>query len=159
MLDYGLLDQALLVSDISATNHTALSANADVLSVPVDINTTLNATAVTITRDYLESIGMPAHWVTTADTYRGVLRTIAGCFLFLQRAMAILGRSVPLTSGALDLQMQDLAADVRVALQVAATEQGFSTTGITPTATVRTVLKLMADAWGERPILMGFTTL
>ena len=129
------------------------------LAIPTNLNTKLNATAVTTAETYLESIGMPAHWVSTSYTYREVLRIVGGCFLYMQRVTAILGRAITLTGGVLGMQMQNIAADIRAAMAQAADEQGFDYSGVTATTTVRQVLKAMADAWGDKPILMGIATL
>jgi hypothetical protein len=159
LIDYGLIDQAIIAADVTNQQHTALAANSDVLAIPSNINSTLTATAVTTATAYLEGIGMPAQWVTTSHTYREVLRIVAGCFLYLQRVTAILGRSIVLTGGVLGLQMQNIAADIRAAMQQAADEQGFDYSSVTATTTVRQVLKAMADAWGDKAIYMGITEL
>lgn len=159
MLDYGLLDQAIVAADVTSAQHTALAANGDVLAIPANLNSTLTATAVSTAESYLESIGMPAHWVSTSYTYRQVLRIVAGTFLYMQRVTAILGRPITLTGGVLGMQMQNIAADIRGAMQQAADEQEFDYSGVTATTTVRQVLKAMADAWGDKPILMGIATL
>lgn len=159
IIDYGLIDQCIAVADVTPAQHTALAANDDVLAIPVNINSTLTATAVNTAENYLEGIGMPAQWVSTAYTYRQVLRIVAGCFLYMQRVTAILERPITLTGGVLGLQMQNIAADIRAAMQQAADEQGFDYSSVTATTTVRQLLKAMADAWGDKPIHMGMTTL
>lgn len=159
IIDYGLIDQCIVCADVTPTQHTALAANADVLAIPANLNSKLTATAVNTAETYLEGIGMPAQWVSTTYTYREVLRIVAGCFLYMQRVTAILGRGITLTGGVLGLQMQNIAADIRLAMQQAADEQGFDYSAVTATTTVRQVLKAMADAWGDRPIHMGIATL
>lgn len=159
MIDYGLIDQCIAVADVTTAQNTTLAANSDVLAIPANINSTLTAAAVTTAEAYLENIGMPAQWVSTSFTYREVLRIVGGCFLYMQRVTAILGRSITLTGGVLGLQMQNIAADIRAAMQQAADEQGFDYSGITATTTVRQVLKAMADAWGDQPIYLGIATL
>lgn len=159
MIDYGLIDQAIVVADVTAAQNTTLAANSDVLAIPINVDSKLNATAVSAAETYLEGIGMPAHWVTTSHTYRAVLRIVAGTFLYMQRVTALLGRSITLTGGVLGVQMQNIAADIRAAMQQAADEQGFDYSGVMATTTVRQVLKAMADAWGDKPIYMGMATL
>ena len=159
MIDYGLLDQAIVAADVTSAQHTTLAAKSDVLAIPTNINTKLTATAVTTAETYLEGIGMPAQWVSTSYTYRQVLRIVGGCFLYMQRVTAILERPITLTGGVLNMQMQNIAADIRAALQQAADEQGFDYSGVTATTSVRQVLRAMAEAWGSKPILMGITEL
>ena len=159
MKDYGSIDQAVLVADIAAADHAALVLNADVMALPLNLDSNMNAGAVNTAKTFLEAAGVPAGWVNAGVTYRSVLRTVTALFLFMQRVTAILGRPVTVTQAGLNTQVGNLPADVRDALAQAADEQGFDRTGITGTTTVRQVLKMMADAWGSTPILFGFVTL
>jgi hypothetical protein len=158
-IDYGLIDQCMLVSDITSADHTSLTSHADVLSIPINLDNKLTATAVTAAHDYLEGIGTPAEWVSTTYTYRQVLRVVAGCFLYLQRVTALLGRSITLTGGTLDLQVQNIPTDIRAAMAQAANEMGYDYSTVTGTTTVRQILKAMAQAWGTTAINFGLATL
>lgn len=159
MVDYGLVEQAVVAADISDTDAATLAAAADVLTLPANLDGTLTLAARNTARTWLEGIGVPAGWVNTGMTYREVLRTVTALFLFMQRVCAILGRTVTVKAGALDTQFRNLPADVRAAITQAADEQGFDRTGVSNTTTLRVILKLMADAWEDRPILFGFTQL
>lgn len=159
MVDYGLIDQAVVATDISDADHATLAAAADVLSIPVNLDNTLTLAARNSARTWLENVGIPAGWVNTGMTYREVLRTVTALFLFMQRVCAILGRTITVRAGALDTQFRNLPADVQAAIIQAADEQGFDRSGISNTTTLRVILKLMADAWQDRPILFGFTQL
>lgn len=159
MLDYGLLDRALLASDISDANHTSLTAHSDVLALPLNLDAKLTAAQVNAAQAFLEGVGIPANWISTADTPRGVLRVLSGLFLFVQRVTALLGQPITLTPAALNLQVRNVPAETRAALAQAAAELGYDYAWVTANTTMRAVLKGMADAWGDRPILMGFVTL
>ncbi len=159
MVDYGLVDQAVVAADISDIDAATLAAAADVMAIPVALDNKLTSGAVSTAKTWLESIGVPAGWVTTALTYREVLRTVTALFLFMQRVCAILGRKVTVTKTALGTQFRNLPADVRAAITQAADEQGFDRSGVSNTTTLRVILKLMADAWDDTPILFGFTSL
>jgi hypothetical protein len=158
MKDYGLMDQCVVCADISDADHTALAANADVLSIPVNIDNTLNIVARNTARDYLESINVPAGRINTNDTYRSVLRSVLGIFLFLQRVTAIRGEAIDWVSVSLSMEWQNIPTAWRNAMMQAATEMGYSTNGVTSTTTLRTILKYMADQW-TNPILFGIATL
>jgi len=158
MKDYGLMDQAVLCADIAAADHTALAANADVLAIPVNIDTTLNTSARNTARTYLESVNIPAGWVNTGDTYRSVLRSVLGIFFYLQRVTALRGVALDWVEVPLSLQWQQIPASWQSAMTQAATEMGYATSGVTNTTTLRTILKYMADQW-TKPIEFGIATL
>lgn len=159
MKDYGSINQAVVCADIAAQDHTSLAANADVLSVPVNIDQTLNTNAVTAAVTFLEAYNIPAGWVTTGLTYRTVLRTVTAFFLFMQRVTVILGRAIELPPNWLNLQEQNIPADIRNALAQTASEFEFDYSAVTGTTTMRQILKHMADAWGSTSILFGLATL
>ena len=158
MSDYGLMDQAVVCADILAADHTTLAANADVLAIPVNIDTTLNTSARNTARTYLESVNIPAGWVNTGDTYRSVLRSVLGIFFYLQRVTALRGVALDWVEVPLSLQWQQIPASWQSAMTQAATEMGYATSGVTSTTTLRTILKYMADQW-TAPIFFGIATL
>jgi hypothetical protein len=159
MKDYGDIDQCIVCADILAADHTTLSANADVLSIPVNIDTTLNTGARNTARTFLETYNIPAGWVNTGMTYRAVLRVVTGFFLYMQRVTALLGHGITLPAGWADLTMANVPVDIRTAMADAATSFGYDYSTVTGTTTVRTVLKAMGDAWGTQPIYFGIATL
>lgn len=159
MKDYGSIDMAILVSDISDADHATLTANADVLAIPINIDNTLNTSARNTARNYLEARNIPGLWITTSMTYRTVLRVITGFFLYFQRVTAVLGQEINLPAGWMDLQVQQIPANIRSAMAQAANDMGYDYSAVTPTTTMRVILKAMADAWGSAPIYFGFATL
>jgi hypothetical protein len=159
MKDYGSINEAVLCADILAADHTALIVNTDVLAIPINIDSTLTVSARNAARTFLETYNVPAGWVNTGMTYRSVLRTVTGFFLFFQRVTAVLGRDINLPAGWLDIQIQNVAADIRAALQQAATEAGYDYSAVQPTTTMRIILKALADNWGNAPIYFGIATL
>lgn len=159
MKDYGSINQAVICADIAAADHTSLAANADVLSVPVNVDQTLNTNAVTTAVTFLENYNIPAGWITTGLTNRTVLRTVTAFFLFFQRVTAILGRNIDLPANWLNYQIQNISAEIRNAMAQAADELDFDYSAVTGTTTMRQILKGMADAWGSTSILFGLATL
>lgn len=160
MKDYGLIDYCLVAADIADADHTALIANSDVLAIPINLDSTLTVGARNTARTFLENFNIPAtNWLNTGMTYRAVLRTVTGMFLFVQRMTAILGHGIDFASVPLSIQWQNIPADYRSAMQQAANELGYNYSGVTATTTLRQILKLMADALGSQPVLFGFVTL
>jgi hypothetical protein len=158
MKDYGLMDQAVLCADIQPADATTMAGYADVLSIPANLDTNLTAGAVNTAKNYLESVNIPAGWISTADTYRSVLRSLLGIFFFLQRVTAIAGQAIDWVSVPLNTQWRNIPATWRDAMTQAATEMQFDTSGTTNNTTLRAILKNMADQW-TTPILFGLDTL
>ena len=159
MKDFGSINEAVLCADIAAADHTTLEANADVLSIPTNIDSTLNTTARNAARTFCVTYNLPGTWINTGMTYRTVLRTVCGFFFFFQRVTGILGHDINLTTGWLDLQVQNIPADIRQAMADAATQKGYDYSMVTGTTTMRVILKAMADAWGTQPIYFGLASL
>jgi hypothetical protein len=159
MKDYGDIDQAIMCTYISAADHATVSANSDVLALPVHIDTTMSAGAVSAAQTFLETYNIPANWINTGDTYRATLRITTAFFLFMQRTTGILGHGITLPGNWANLTMANVPVDIRDAMAAAADSFGYDYSWVTDSTTVRQVLKGMADAWGTQPILFGFATL
>jgi hypothetical protein len=158
MLDYGLIDRAVLVSDISDANHAALVVNADVYAFPVDVDSNMSQQEQNALGAFLEGFAIPGSWLTGTQTARTVLRTITGMFLFMQRVSALYGDS-PLNAGiSLNTQWRNVPAALQEAILGAASEWGFTGT-LENNLSVRNMLKQFADLWGEKPVHMGAATL
>jgi len=155
MIDYGSINECVVCADVTTANHTSLIAHSDVLAIPVNIDSTLTVSARNSARNFCETYNIPGGWINTGMTYRYVLRIITAFFLYLQRVYGILGHSINFPSGWMDLQYQQIPADIQAAMLQAAVEQGFDTSGLQPTTTIRIILKFMADEWGATPILFG----
>lgn len=149
MKDYGLIDQCVICADISDADHTAVADNPDVMAIPVNLDNNLTAGAVTTATNYLESVNIPADWVSVLDTYRSVLRSVVGLFMFMQRVTAIRGVPIDWVSINLQTRWRDIPTNWQNAMIQAATELGFSTDGVTNTVRLRAILKAMADRWTE----------
>jgi hypothetical protein len=159
-VDYGLIDQVIIASDITDADHTSLVAHADVYSFPLDLDATMTQQNQNDLISFLEAKIIPAQWLSGAQTFRSVLRTIAGMFLYIQNISGILNVDPTTIEGvALNTQYRNLPATFSAALAQAASNLGYDFSGIRNNTTLRNVLKLMSDQWGTRPIYMCFTTL
>lgn len=146
----------LLAGDASDAEHTLLSANADVLTAPLDLQSTPGAGAVTSMQTYLEGYNLPADWINTSLTYAQILKRISVMFQLAQRLNGILG-NVRLFVGGVTLSttLAALPTDVRQALIAAAGSFGWDTSSLTGASTVREALKFAIQAWGIKPIKLG----
>ena len=158
LVTYGGQNFCLAGADVDDTQDTELISHADVSRIPDDLAQKVSVQAV---QDELEAVQIPANWVSASNSYRELLRIITGMFNFLQRFRTISGITTPLIDGTtvtLSTRFNQLPQAVRTALVATATDMGFSTTGLSGNNTLRTMLKLMADQWGDRSFTVGDIT-
>jgi len=90
MLDYGEIDQGLVAADLSASQITYMASLPDVLAIPANIDNLVTAGNVATIQNALEARGIPGTWVNVGDSYRVVLREIAGYFDVVQKLSVLL---------------------------------------------------------------------
>lgn len=154
-MDYGFEPVYMVAADVSVAQHTILSGKADVLSAPTNITANLTAAAVTTVKNFLESINIPAGWVTTLLTYAQVLKIVAGLFQFMQRLHTIHPTKLFQPGTTLATTFGELPVDTQLAIAEAGNSFGYNTTALTPNTTLRSILKYLADQWGTDPISLG----
>jgi hypothetical protein len=154
-LDYGFEPVFLVGAEVTAAQHAILAAQTDVLAVPANLDNNLSAAAVTATRNFLEILNVPAVWVTTAQTYRQVVRVIGGLFQFMQRLHGIQPSRLFQAGTTLSTQYSQLPANSRASLLQAAQSFGYDTTSLSGTSTLRQILKVLADQWGSARLVLG----
>ncbi len=87
MFDYGNEPQCLVgIVDIPAATDTALTANADVIAAPTNLDQNIGAGAtLNRLRSGLEADNIPGTWLTSTTTYRQTVRFVGACCQFMQR--------------------------------------------------------------------------
>jgi hypothetical protein len=146
-MDYGLENAYLVGADVDAGQHTALSAETDVIAIPLALDNTIAPSALSTVQSTLEGMDIPANWVTTANTYRDVVRITAKVFAFMQRFHAR-ERKVFFDVGlTLDTQWNQLTQAQKTALQdvAASFDPPLDTSTITSTSTLRTILRTVVQ--------------
>lgn len=129
-------------ADVTPAQHAALVANADVLPVPANLDNTVSAVALVQIQTRFDAHNIPRDWITTANTYREVVRFARKYLQFLARFQRNRGRFW--TAGlTLDSTVGDLPAAVRQHVNQAATELGADTSGITLATTLRVALRTL----------------
>jgi hypothetical protein len=143
-MDYGLENVFLVAADLTPAQHTAVTANADVLAVPSPIDANVSALALPTVQAKLEAGNIPADWVTTAMTYQQVLSRVLRLVTLMQRFNGLFGRLF--AGGAtLDTRINQLPVNARNALVSAAQSLGADTSTIQGTTLLRTALVIVAD--------------
>lgn len=156
-LDYD--DWYVVGGDLSASDHTAVSGQADVLTLPANLDATLTAGQVTTTQNALEAANLPAEWVSTAFTWRQVMRIVCGIIQMNQRFKGRMGAKLFGGGITLNSTVGDLPANVRQKLQEAAESFGLDTSGVTLQTTLRAVWRNLGTQLQARPITFGEVTL
>jgi hypothetical protein len=139
--DFGWEGTFLAGVDVSSAQHTTLSANADVVSIPLNIDSQVGAN-LTAVQNGLEALNIPMDWVTATHTYREVLRNAMKLFQFINRFTA---RQAVRFFDAVSLNtlVSDLTPGQRSALSSAAESLGLDASGITSDMQLRQALRIV----------------
>jgi len=144
------LDEAAIVwANTTPAQDTAVDANADATLIPA-LQTSVN---VAQTSSALEALNIPSQWITSAMTYRTVLRVVVGIAQFIQRTEG-LGQKLTL-AGRLDLTMAQIPVAIRDALIEAADSMNVDRSAILGTTTVREALRNLGEQFARRRIVLG----
>lgn len=157
LIDYGLVDTGFVAALLTDPQIAQAQAQPDITMIPENLDTQLGATAVLNTANALEALQVPADWVTTDFTYRGVLRRTLGFFQFMQRLSKLAGDS-PFSLGIdLTLQFSQLNATWQGRVRTAALDLALMNNSqtIPQTWTFRRILGYMGEQWGDREIRFG----
>ncbi len=138
MVDFGA--NGIVWANTTPAQDTTLGANADVIVIPPLDNTI----ALVATQNALETLNIPAQWLTAGMTYRTVLRVVVGMAAFYIRAVDNFGAVLPL-AGNLDKTLSQLSAAVRSALASASDSLGLDRSQITTATTVREALRIIGQ--------------
>lgn len=160
MKDFGSLDIGLIAVNADQADHDILSAAEDVTAIPANLDNNIPAGALNTVRAELEALGIPGNWVGTSNTYREVVRFVAGLFQFAQRHAGLHdSQQIRPTNVNLSNTWSDLPAQWRSNLQATADSFGYDYSGVTGATTLRVVLKALGDQWADTPIHFGFISL
>ena len=158
-MDYGLMPVAIAWVDATTQQHNALAANGDVRQVPANLDNAISSGAVTTTRNILEALDIPGNWVTTADTWRGILRSTAGLFQFAQRVHGRFGTTLLPDGFTLNTTWSQLPQGAQDIILQVAQELEIDTSGATGSTTLRTIFRTIADAYAGQEMVIGGQTI
>jgi hypothetical protein len=151
-IDYGFEPWMFVGADLSAANDALIVSEPDAFAIPFNLEANLTNPQVNSVKNKLEAINVPAGWVNTTLTWRTVVRTVLGMFLFQQRLGGVYvetngGKPPQLFSGGVSLATTfgELSIAMQAAIVATAQSFGFSTAGLTSNTTLRVILKALAD--------------
>lgn len=157
-LHYGRENSMIVCADVTPAQHTLLAAQPGIMSLPENIDQTMTSGAVTTAKAYLENLSIPAGWVNTSLTYRSVLRTIAGMFMFVQRIGGISKKKISELGITLETQWKNILTATQIIIRDAADSLGLDSSAVTGNTRVREILKIMADQFSTHTYqIAGYT--
>lgn len=144
VMPYGLEMIALVGANLTAAEHASVAAQPDVLTFPPgnldNAVTTLNLTTL---QTALEGVNIPAGWINGTHTYREVVRFVRQLFTFSQRYFGEYSTSIFTGGITLGTRWNQLPTAAQNRLRAIADQLQLVTTGITPTSTMRQILRLL----------------
>lgn len=145
------------VRDIDATTSATLAGDAAVTVVPPLASTIPNVTTRNTVRAKLEALNVPAGWVVVGMSYQTVLHYTFAFFQILQRWVGLGGAAVFTGGVTLDTTFGSLSAAAQQRLLDVAASFGMDSSGLTAAATLRTILKALADQYTVPLLIAGVT--
>ena len=147
--DYG--DEPWVVvalQDVPPATDTTLVANGDVFKLPDNLDQTVGSIAMrNQIRTKLEQAEMPGNWVQTTTAYREIIRVTGAVCQFAQRYQGLVGGRWFSGTVHLSNTFDTLTAQQQQGIRDTAAWFGFDQSAIVGTATIRDVLKDMADQY------------
>lgn len=158
-VDYRFIDRGVLVVEADAAILDDLASREGVIAFPSNLDTQPGGAARTQIRDALEAINIPAQWVANGMTWREIARIVTGMFLFAQALRRRTGVSPLDWPGVTwSTSFGSLDVDQQAAFQL--TYAGLGGQGTLPAgATLRQIMRQVADIWATRPLHLGVATL
>jgi hypothetical protein len=160
-VDYGFIDGYLVEADLDAAQIAALTANPDVYAFPANLDAAISPNDGL--RTMFEGFNIPTDWLTSATTYRELIRKLYGIIKFAQRFAYIAGEN-----GAppgtflfgvitLDTRYRNFPADVANWFSLTVASYGIDPGIIRANSTVRQMLKQASDIIESEMIIGGVT--
>lgn len=139
--DFGWDGTFLVGADVTPAQHSEIVANADVTSIPQNIDANVGANLNTV-QTKLEALSIPADWITSTMSYRVVIRFILKLFQLISRYTADQAQRF-FANVTLDTTIAQLTAAQRNALNQAAQGLGLDTSTITGSMALRQALRIL----------------
>ncbi len=150
------LDSLFLVKIIMEESlRDSIAGLSDVIAFKKDINATLNAGAVTATKNKLEAKKIPAGWVSTSTTWKDIIRFVALVAQMHQRFKGLFGEKLLPAGITLNTTYSQLPTAGKNKLISLADSFGFSKESLTGASTIREILKELVLQWNQKIVLGG----
>jgi hypothetical protein len=156
----------MIEADQTYLDNVAADSECTRIADESNMDTPLTAPQVSNIQNFLEARGIPADWLQVGETRRQAIRGVAGMFLFSQRMTGHLGQGWKarlVTHGvtlatewqALPAQFRTELVEVWNTLAVMLHLSQIVEADVSPTLTMRQVLKAMGNRLQNVPIFIG----
>jgi hypothetical protein len=149
VFDYG--DEpwcVVALQDVPPATDSALVANGDVFKLPDNLEQAVGAVSTrNQIRTKLEQAEIPGNWVQITTTYREIIRVTGALCQFAQRYQGLVGGRWFSGTVHLNNTFSTLTTQQQQGIRDTAASFGFSQAAIVASATIRDVLKNMADQY------------
>jgi hypothetical protein len=133
-----------VVADATVEEHTALSAQPDVVALPANLDAPISAAALPTVQAKLEALKFPSTWVTTDHTYRQVLQVVARlCTLSQWWSDLFPGQRMFPVGTTLDTRINQMPASWRQQWQALAAQRGLDISTVSGTTLLRNALRIV----------------
>lgn len=140
--DYENEPVLFVVADATVAEHSAMSAQPDVVALPANLDANIAAAALPAVQQKLEALKFPSNWVTTEHTYRQVLQVVARLCTFSQWWQGMFpGQRMFPVGTTLDTRINQMPSSWRQQWQAVAAAHGIDLSGIAGTVTLRVALR------------------
>lgn len=146
--DAGRIDAVMVCASITAAAHTEVSANADVLSFPANLDSTITNPELAVLQNRLEAIKIPGDFFTAGMTYRQVGTFLMQVFTIDQKFDGLFGKTFFEGTITLDTRANQLTAGQRGPLVQTLQALGIDASSFSGATTIRQLLKTMT----KRPV-------
>ena len=148
LMDYGAEDIYLLCMDLNATQHTLLSAFADVAAFPANMQQVVGVNLTQVQLAFTAA-NLPSEWVSETDTFSKVAQHIMRIFQFAQRLNAFHASKLFSGGVTLDTRWNQLPATVHTRLLNAAASLNYDIAGLSGASTLRQILTNLRDQYAR----------
>jgi hypothetical protein len=155
-ISYGKEGSYLVRADVTAVEHAAINANADVTAIPANLADTIGG-ALTTVQTKLEAANLPSHWVTSEMTWRTFVVWVWRFFELQQLFLGVDWAANRLFIGDITLSstVGDLTPTIRQRLNAGAQRRGLNTSSIGLSTTIRNALVILGQQLPAPVEIMG----
>lgn len=151
--DYGNQGVFLVAADLAQVDHDALVLNADVIAMPLDIDSTVLGGERNDLRTSFEDFTIPATWIETGATYRSILKRLTGMFFVLNCFQGHSPTGYIFLPANLNASYSTLPELSKSIVNVCAAIHNWDTSGYNDNSNIRVMLAALGDQ--QSPSLAG----
>lgn len=148
MMLFGYNQGCITALNTAQANHDLIKAQPDVVIFPIDLDKTPIPARVNEIKNFVESVGFPANWVSTSITYRAILRRLTRFCQLSQEFRDGTTESLLSNGDTLESQVNNLSTNKRDKINSIRSRRGLP--DLAGTETVREILNTLTMNYEEQ---------